>query len=163
MKDYILKNGIWYVVFIDEYGHIFETKPYEDEDDDYYYPYNDIAFTIDEDDMDVDYKYDDMDHKYDDDILLPHMNVNTKKIKCPYCDFQANTRFYMQSHVNNKHKGIYYKCSMCDKQFSLKGNLQRHINNVHVRSKFFRCQLCDYKTVDRYNLKRHLNTHLYLN
>ena len=70
-----------------------------------------------------------------DDSLIPD---DRKSYKCHKCEYQANQKHNLKTHINSKHEGIKYPCQQCDHQATTSSNLQQHINSKHegIISKF---------------------------
>ena len=82
-----------------------------------------------------------------------------RKIKktyfCKECEYKCNALDRLNTHVETKHRGIFYPCSHCDVKLVSKGSLKQHIEAKHSDSEF-NCNACAYKTKSRIYLKLHM-------
>jgi len=79
------------------------------------------------------------------------------RYSCVKCDFKAQWKQHIKTHVEVVHKGIRYPCSECDFQATRKDHLKRHAETVHkgVRCP---CSDCDFQATQKRSLKNHVET-----
>ena len=112
-------------------------------------------------------------------IKFKHLKV--PKLKCEQCDFTANRKSEIRTHVQTVHEGIKAKCSscsftnitistiyshrqrfhtekscnVCHEKFQGKINLIEHKLRQH-QGKVIDCNKCDYKSTNKLKLQKHL-------
>ena len=89
-------------------------------------------------------------------IQTEHLQEEPKKeFQCTQCEYFANTKTLLKSHIDSKHRGIVYPCMLCEEQFPQKHILKRHVEAVHLGIKY-PCKYCNYKARHKENLKPHM-------
>lgn len=156
--EYILENGILYIVYRDEAGNIVEVysvkENYSDQKVDIDFMNMDI---FDEDDDTLESKmYDGYECEYEnnDDI-----DIYLTNNQCPYCEYQTELLYNLQKHIRIAHENVRYICPyiQCSYTASQQSALQEHISNTHDNIK---CIYCDFKTSSNSYLKVHIkNVH----
>lgn len=86
-----------------------------------------------------------------------------KKFSCDLCDFKAFIKFFLQSHMDSKHKVEECICSICKKIFINRRRLEAHVNRTHREKKDKRkhnCIFCGTSYMSHSHLARHVkNAH----
>ena len=78
--------------------------------------------------------------------------------KCEICDFAANYKSQLVTHMRIHTTVKPFKCSECEYSAAHKVTLVRHMA-THTGIKPFRCSECEYSAAQKENLARHLKTH----
>ena len=73
------------------------------------------------------------------------------KYRCEECDYQANRKQGVDSHVKIKHMGIKFMCDECEYKAGSQQGLKVHKRSVH-KNLFFECEQCEYKASQKGNL-----------
>ena len=77
------------------------------------------------------------------------------RLKCDYCDYQANQNSHLRSHINALHQQIVFCCEMCSYQSKWKSSMLAHTRAKHM-GLFIYCDHCKFKTVEKAVLKLHV-------
>ncbi|XP_066970744.1 zinc finger and BTB domain-containing protein 14-like isoform X29 [Macrobrachium rosenbergii] len=77
------------------------------------------------------------------------------ELQCPYCNYVAERKLHLKSHIYSHTGHRPFECSFCPKKFSTKAHLKRHIR-IHTGEKPFSCPFCPYKSAQSSTLKQHV-------
>lgn len=84
---------------------------------------------------------------------------------CPNCDFRADTKMKLTSHLfyektkeENEENGYIHQCNHCVAKFKDKYALKKHVN-THTKEVEYKCNICPFKTYIQSSLYKHKQKH----
>jgi len=81
-------------------------------------------------------------------------NIKGKKIvDCSQCEFSANTKGALKTHMKQSHEEEKITCKLCNESYK---HINKHLEIVHYSEveKFF-CNFCDYLSVEKVIVEKH--------